>query len=108
MTMDPCRVRVSGPLAGYATGFREALLRRGYPGERAARHLQLLAQLSRWLDYQGLDERDLDEQRVVEFLGARRADGYYDTPSPRWVLDVARARAWAESGTDRAGTADPD
>jgi integrase/recombinase XerD len=88
MTMDPCRVRVSGPLAGYATGFREALLGRGYPGERAARHLQLLAQLSRWLDYQGLDERDLDEQRVVEFLGARRADGYYDTPSPRWVLEL--------------------
>lgn len=86
MTMDPCRVRVGGPLAAYAPGFREALLGRGYPGERTARHLQLLAQLSRWLDYQGLDERDLDEQRVAEFLAARRADGYFDKPSRAWAL----------------------
>ena len=82
MTMDPCRVRVSGPLAEHALGFGEELLELGYPGERAARHLQLLAQLSRWLDYQGLGERDLDEQRIAEFLRARRADGYYDKPSP--------------------------
>lgn len=88
MTMDPCRVRVSGPLAGYAPGFREALLGRGYPGERTARHLQLLAQLSRWLDCQGLDERDLDEQRVAEFLAARRAEGYYDKPSLSWALTL--------------------
>lgn len=88
MTMDPCRVRVSGPLAGYATGFREELLELGYPGERAARHLQLLAQLSRWLDFQGLGERDLDEQRIAEFLSARRADGYYDKPSLPWVLGL--------------------
>lgn len=88
MTMDPCRVEVGGPLAGYGIGFREELLGRGYPGERTARHLQLLAQLSRWLGYQGLDERDLDEERVAEFLAARRADGYYDKPSLRWVLTL--------------------
>ena len=88
MTMDPCRVRVSGPLAGYAAGFREELLACGYPGERAARHLQLLAQLSRWMDFQGLDDRDLSERRVADFLSARRADGYYDKPSLRWVLGL--------------------
>ena len=88
MTMDPCRVRVGGPLAGYATGFREELLALGYPGERAARHLQLLAQLSRWLDFQGLGERDLSEQRVAEFLDARRTDGYYDKPSLAWALGL--------------------
>lgn len=73
-------------MAGYAPGFREALLGRGYPGERTARHVQLLAQLSRWLDDRGMDERGLDEQRVAAFLAARRADGYFDKPSLSWVL----------------------
>jgi integrase/recombinase XerD len=86
MTNDPCRVRVSGPLAEYAMSFGEELLKRGYPGERAARHVQLLAQLSRWMQRQGLGERDLTEDSVAEFLRARRADGYYDKPSLSWVL----------------------
>jgi integrase/recombinase XerD len=88
MKMDPNRVQVSGPLAGYATGFCEELLTHGYPGERAARHLQLLAQLSRWLDCQGLGELDLSEQRVGDFLLARCADGYYDKPSLPWLLGL--------------------
>lgn len=86
MTNDPCRVRVTGPLAEHAMGFGEALLKRGYPGERAARHMQLLAQLSRWMERQGLGERDLNEERVAEFLRARCTDGYYDKPALSWVL----------------------
>lgn len=88
MTDDPCRVRVSGPLAEHAMSFGEELLKRGYPGERAARHVQLLAQLSRWMERQGLGERDLNEDNVAEFLRARRADGYYDKPSLSWVLGL--------------------
>ena len=76
MTREPSRVRVSGPLAKHAAGFGEELFRRGYPTERATRHVQLLAQLSRWLDRQGLGECDLIEERVAQFLEARRADGY--------------------------------
>lgn len=88
MTNDPCRVRVSGPLAEHAMSFGEELLKRGYPGERAARHVQLLAQLSRWMERQRLGERDLNEERVAEFLKARRAAGYYDKPSLSWVLTL--------------------
>lgn len=86
MTNDPCRVRVSGPLAEHAMGFGKELLRRGYPVERAARHVQLLAQLSRWMECQGLGEQGLNEEKVAEFLRARRAVGYYDKPSLSWVL----------------------
>lgn len=88
MTNDPCRVRVSGPLAEHAMSFGEELGKRGYPGERAARHVQLLAQLSRWMERQGLGERDLNEEVVAEFLRVRRADGYYDKPSLSWVLTL--------------------
>ena len=86
MRPDSSRVRVSGPLAAYADDFGEALRRRGYPPERATRHVQLLAQLSRWLEERELDVSDLSEERVAEFLAARRAKGYAENPSLRWVL----------------------
>ena len=35
-----------------------------------------------------MDERDLNEERVAEFLEARRADGYHDKPSWSWVLTL--------------------
>jgi hypothetical protein len=86
MRLDSSRVRVSGPLAAHADDFGEALRRRGYPPERATRHVQLLAQLSRWLEERELDVSDLSEERVAEFLAARRAKGYAENPSLRWVL----------------------
>ncbi len=88
MTFDPNRVRASGPLAKHVVGFTEELLRQGYPPERATRHVQLLAQLSRWLESNGLGERDLSVERVGQFLGARRAKGYAETPSLRWALKL--------------------
>ena len=64
MTSDPRRVRVGGPLAEHAPGLAEELAGRGYSSERAARHLQLLAQLSRWLQGQGLAASDLSEETI--------------------------------------------
>lgn len=86
MATDPFRVRVNGPLAEHRDGLARELMRRGYTPERASRHLQLLAQLSRWLEGQGLAASDLSEERVAEFLEARRADGYYEKPSLSWVM----------------------
>jgi len=88
MTADPSRVRVSGPLAGQAAGFGEELIRRGYPPERAARHVGLLAGLSGWLDRQGLVGEGLSEERVAEFLATRRAAGYSEVPSQRWAMTL--------------------
>jgi site-specific recombinase XerD len=88
MTADPNRVRVSGPLAVHAVSFAQELTRRGYPAERAARHVQLLAHLSRWLQAEGLTAGELTEGRVAEFLGARRAKGYAEVPTTRWVITL--------------------
>ena len=88
MRSDPNRVRASGPLAKHVVGFTEELFRQGYPPERATRHVQLLAQLSRWLESHGLGEHDLSEERVAQFLEARRAEGYRETPSLRWALKL--------------------
>ena len=100
MSRDPSSVRVSGPLAGHTRGFAEELARRGYPGERTLRHLQLLAHLSRWLDGRRLTAADLSEEVVAEFLAARRADGYAEVPSMRWALTLLGCAGLAVSPAD--------
>lgn len=88
MTRDPNRVRIHGPLAVHALGFFEELTKRGYPPEGAVRHVQLLAHLSRWLEAEGLASGELTEERVAEFLSARRAEGYAEVPTVRWVITL--------------------
>jgi integrase/recombinase XerD len=70
---DPSRVRVRGPLALYAPGFRAELEARGYAPGSVALQLQLAAQLSRWLMAQGLDVSGLTPDRMEEFFKVRRA-----------------------------------
>ncbi|MCA1844712.1 MAG: site-specific integrase [Actinobacteria bacterium] len=86
--MDPSSVKVSGPLAEHAVDFAEELNRRGYAPEGAARHMRLVAQLSAWLDGQGLTAGELTEERVAEFLEARRAGGWVGLPSQRWAMTL--------------------
>jgi integrase/recombinase XerD len=87
------RVQVDGPLARYAGGFRAELAARGYASSSAAGLLQLMAQVSRWLDVQGLNGHDLRPGVVQEFLEARRAAGYrrwLSSRSLRPLLDHLR------------------
>src|SRR5260370_20121052 len=86
MTADPYRVRVSGPLAQHGRDLASELMRRGYGRERAARHVQLLAQLSRWLDGQGLAACDLSGDAGAPVLAARAAAGSAGKHSAPWVL----------------------
>ena len=88
MTADPSRVRIRGPLSVHAVGFGEELLRRGYPPERAARHVALLAGLSQWLEQEGLTGEDLSQEHVERFLEARRAAGYAEVPLPGWAMTL--------------------
>jgi integrase/recombinase XerD len=70
---DPLRVRVPGPLARHAAGFRAELVARGYAPGSQALQLQLAAELSRWLEAQGLDVSDLTSECVERFFQMRRA-----------------------------------
>jgi hypothetical protein len=87
MTTNPTRVRVSGPLAPHAAAFGEELIGRGYPPKRAGRHVQLLAQLSCWLEQEGLTAEEMTQERVAAFVEARRAS-YGDSPTVSWVLTL--------------------
>lgn len=79
----PADVRVTGPLAPHARGFREALAAQGYATMSAANQLRVMAHLSRWLGREGLCPDELTPERAEAFLQARRAAGYTCWLSPR-------------------------
>ncbi|HEY5989066.1 MAG TPA: tyrosine-type recombinase/integrase [Streptosporangiaceae bacterium] len=85
-----CRVRVTGPLAMYADGFRADLAARGYAAGSADRNLRTLAHVSRWMDGQRLSAGQLSAARLEEFLAARRREGYHHALSIRAVMPLVR------------------
>lgn len=78
MATNPPRVRISGPLSAFATGFADELANQGYRPGPACQQMRLLAHLSRWLGGEGLGAGDLHVSEVERFLRARRAAGYKD------------------------------
>jgi integrase/recombinase XerD len=68
--MRPRRVRVGGPLAIYAPSFEEALVERGYRASHE--QLYLMAQLSRWLERNGLVVPQLTPELAEAFVAERR------------------------------------
>ena len=77
-----------GPLAPLAAGFKSALVEAGYGVHSVRGHLWLMAHLSRWMDEHGLAASDLDEDRLEEFLIARRAAGYTTMCSRRALVPL--------------------
>lgn len=80
---NPSRVRVTGPLTPYASGFASALLKAGYTLNATADQLRLLAHLSRWLASKALGAADLTYAVGNAFLITRRASGYTLWLSPK-------------------------
>jgi integrase/recombinase XerD len=66
----------AGPLVPYAEGFRSELRDRGYTRGSAAKHLHLMAHVSRWLAANQLAPSELDAGAIERFLEARRRAGY--------------------------------
>jgi integrase/recombinase XerD len=81
-------VGVAGPLASYATGFREELADQGYAPGTVSDHLRLMAHVSRWLISQELDAGDLTPPVVELFLEARADAGYVRALSSRAVMPL--------------------
>ena len=68
---------VSGPLAGYATGFRQALIAQGYARRTIGDQMSMMAHLSRWLEAGGLDVKALQSAAEIDrFFAERRAGGH--------------------------------
>src|SRR4051812_50218719 len=80
---EGCRVRVTGPLAGYADGFRDELAAQGYTVQVRDRQLRMLAHVSRWMAGQGLSVAELTPDLLEDFLDERRREGYHHALSRR-------------------------
>ena len=78
----PERVRVSGPLARFADGFRVDLIERGYSLWRAQEQLYLLAHVSRWMEAEGLELAVLTPATLERYFVWRRRQGYRKSLSP--------------------------
>jgi len=72
---DPSQVRVTGPLAPHADGFRAALDAQGFSPWSQMFYLHLLADVSRWLAAQNLDGSGLTDASTAAFIQDRRARG---------------------------------
>jgi integrase/recombinase XerD len=64
--------RVLGPLAPYAEGFVVELVGRGYRPRSVRGQLELMADLSRWLEEEGVEPCGLTMAMAERFLKARR------------------------------------
>jgi integrase/recombinase XerD len=78
----PERVRVSGPLAGFADGFRVDLLEQGYSLWGAQEQLYLLVHVSRWMESERLAVAALTSGRLEGYFVWRRRQGYCHSLSP--------------------------
>ncbi|MCK1709748.1 MULTISPECIES: hypothetical protein [unclassified Bradyrhizobium] len=76
MLIDLSRVRVSGPLSAFATGFADHMTRQGYSPQQARFHLLLLNHLSNWLVSEGLDVGELCANEIERFQRSRHEAGY--------------------------------
>lgn len=72
---DPSRVRISGPLKPFLSGFATELARQGYTPRSLLTQLNLLSHVSRWLHAKDLDVAALPGQ-TQQFLQARQGAGY--------------------------------
>jgi site-specific recombinase XerD len=71
------RAQFCGPLAPYAGGLRAELFGLAYAASTVSSHLALWAQLSRWLEDQGLGSTQLTTARIEDFVAVRRQTHRY-------------------------------
>jgi len=81
------RVRVSGPLEGFAEGFRAELVASGYTWRSVEAQLGLMKHLSGWLGTQDLRAVDLRVKVTSRFVDARR-ESHAFLRSPRALVPL--------------------
>lgn len=81
------KVRMTGPLAPFASAFRSKLKDLGYTPLTTARELRMVADWSRWLQERSLTASDVTRGGVRQFVAARHSEGRI-SPYPPRVFDT--------------------
>jgi site-specific recombinase XerD len=84
------RRRKAGLLGPQVEGYRVWLAQRGYTPGTIKNMLNDLGQVGQWLAAEGLEAAQLDEDRMVAFLTARRAAGHRKIPGTRAMAPLLR------------------
>ena len=82
-----------GPLGSHIDSFAQNLMVQGYKTSTAKQKIRIVADLSRWLDQQGLSVKDLDEITLNEYLlykGRRSSIFGIEPPTLRELLKNLR------------------
>jgi site-specific recombinase XerD len=82
-----------GPLGNYIDSFAQMLIVKGYKASTAKHKIRIVADLSRWLDLQGLRVNDLNEATLNEYLmykGRRGSIFRIEPPTLRALLEHLR------------------
>src|ERR1700678_878121 len=80
--------RKAGVLTPHVEGFGAWLARHGYTGQSIRNMLKDLGQAGLWLSGQGLEARDLDEERVEQHLADLRKAGRRRVAGPRGMVPL--------------------
>ena len=80
--------RQAGVLARHVEGYRAWLARHGYTAQTIRNMLKDLGQVGLWLSGQGLDARDLDEERLKQHLSDLRSAGRRRVAGPRGMVPL--------------------
>lgn len=84
----PEGVVVRGPLAVHAVGFGEYLVATGYTPKARGRQQRLVQHLSGWLEDAGLGVDGFTDQRILEYVAERRAQGHRELHSVRALVPL--------------------
>jgi site-specific recombinase XerD len=80
--------RKAGLLGPQVEGYRDWLTQRGYTPGTVRNMLKDLGQVGVWLAGAGLEASQFNQERVSEFLAARRASGRRRIPGPRAMVPL--------------------
>lgn len=80
--------RKPGQMGPHVEGYRAWLAQRGYTPGTIRNMLKDLGQVGRWLSGEGLVAEQLNEERMVAFLAARRAAGQRRVPGARAMVPL--------------------
>ena len=110
MKTEQSRMRIEGPLAPLASGFRNELAVQGYSPSWAVVQMRLLAGLSCWMAGKRLDADDIDIGVLAEFSsagGALLAARPPVCPTPAGSLSGSSACKGASRRLPRRSKAQP-
>lgn len=104
------KVRMTGPLAPFASAFRSKLKDLGYAPLTIASELRMAADWSRWLQERSLSAADVTNVLVGQFVAARRTAGRISPYPPRvfnTMIGILVERGVVQAGIEARAPGSP-